>query len=480
MIHISDSFMAAIRADFGTIVISLFVITVGIIALSASVFKLTKKDYTLLNFGLFSTLFGLRWLAEIPTIITILGFPFSDPYFHGVLTYLFVIPFCALLINIFGPGVYNTFLLVFYSSITNAIIAISLDLLQPERQSDVSINRILVIAWGIIGIVNIILVRRKRDIELIVFKLVFFIIILSFTIDNIAAGLNLKIPNNLERPSFLLLMLGLGFVAIHHTLANDRKLLSIEQEIGIARKIQLSNLPAHVNVLNNLSMAARYVPMTTIAGDFYDIYKVDESRIGVFIADVSGHGVGAALIGSMLKVCFASQAQNVSDPARVLAEINRILHGKLKSSFVTACSVFIDLEENKLRYAAAGHPPPILWKNTSNETIRLAKGGLLLGPFADAQYTNAEYEFRQHDRLVLYTDGITETRTKSGDLFSMQRLEDLIRENVNHTAEKCADFLIARLMQWSGKDPNTSLDDDLTLLIIDLLPQDQSFSDKTL
>ncbi len=470
MVHISDSFMAAIRADFSAIVISLFVISVGIIALSVSLFKLTKKDYTLLNFGLFGALFGLRWLAEIPTIIAVLGFPFSDPYFHGVLTYLFVIPFCALLINIFGPGVYNSFLWVFYSTIAYAIIAIAIDLLQPERQADVSINWIMVVTWGIIGIVNVILVRRKRDIELIVFKLVFFIIILSFTIDNIAAGLSIEIPKNLERPSFLLLMLGLGFVAIHHTFANDRKLQSIEQEIGIARKIQLSNLPAHVDVIDNLKMAARYVPMTTIAGDFYDIHKVDDSRIGVFIADVSGHGVGAALIGSMLKVCFASQAQNVSDPARVLSEINTILHGKLKSSFVTACSVFIDLEKNILRYAAAGHPPPILWKSTSNETIRLAKGGLLLGPFAEAQYINEEYEFGQQDRLVLYTDGIIEARTKSGELFGMQRLEALIRGKAVHTTEECADFIITRLMQWSGKGQNASLDDDLTLIIIDAIP----------
>ena len=79
------------------------------------------------------------------------------------------------------------------------------------------------------------------------------------------------------------------------------------------------------------------------------------------IADVSGHGVGAALIGSMLKIAFASQERNLDDPAHVLTQINRILQGKIEASFVTACSLFLDVTHGKVRYAGAGHPPPLLW-----------------------------------------------------------------------------------------------------------------------
>ena len=91
------------------------------------------------------------------------------------------------------------------------------------------------------------------------------------------------------------------------------------------------------------------------------------------IADVSGHGIGAALIGSMLKVCFASQVPHIADPAHVLTEINRIIHGRIESSFVTACAVFIDFKNGVLRYSIVGRLPPILWRKSGSESIRLTQ-----------------------------------------------------------------------------------------------------------
>jgi len=160
---------------------------------------------------------------------------------------------------------------------------------------------------------------------------------------------------------------GLGYVAVHHFFSTERKLLAIGKEIEIARRIQRSNLPVNLRSPSGLDIAARYVPMSTVAGDFYDIQIKEQSGVGILIADVSGHGVGAALIGSMLKVAFASQAECVSDPARVLTEINRILHGKIEESFVTACSFFIDIDNRRMLYANAGHPPPLLWKASKKE-----------------------------------------------------------------------------------------------------------------
>jgi len=141
--------------------------------IATSLFRLKGKDFSLLNFGLFSSLYGLRWLVEIPTMKAMVGFPFTFPYFHGVLTYLLAIPFCALLVNIFGRGFYNSMLWVFYSTIAYAIIAIAYDLLSPGPLSDVAINREVVLLWGLIGIVNLIFIKRKRDVELFVMRVVF-------------------------------------------------------------------------------------------------------------------------------------------------------------------------------------------------------------------------------------------------------------------------------------------------------------------
>lgn len=463
---ISDSVINTFKIDFGNIIVSLLVLALGLIAIAASLFRLKNKDVSLLNFGLFSSLYGLRWLTEISTIKELVAFPLNFAYVHGVLTYLVVIPFFALLVTIFGRGLYKSILLLLYSAIGYAILAIAFDVLSPGPLTDNGINPVVVVLWGLTGIFNLIFIKRKDDSELMVLRIVFLIIIISFTIDNIAP-LNDLLNVNIEHSSFIFLMIGLGYVALHHTFANAKKLQTIEDEIEIARKIQQSNLPRTEISLISLDIAARYVPMSTVAGDFYDCHKVDETKVGIIIADVSGHGVGAALIGSMLKIAFASQAKNVNDPAKVLSEINRILHGKLELSFVTACTIFIDLENETLSYATAGHPPPLLWRSSSQEILQLTHGSLILGPFPDVVYENTALDFKKNDRLVLYTDGIIETSNKSGEFFGTEQLELLIKENLIHSAERSADLCIEGLARWSGKSNNTSFDDDLTLMIID-------------
>jgi len=271
----------------------------------------------------------------------------------------------------------------------------------------------------------------------------------------------------LEQPGFAILFIGLGFVAVHHFLVNERMLHSIEQEIEIAQRIQKSNLPASINFPQNIDIAARYVPMSRVAGDFYDIQTIDETGVGLVIADVSGHGVGAALIGSMLKICFASQVHYIADPARVLIEINRTLQGKIETSFITACSLFIDFENEIIRYSIAGHPPPILLRKSNSEIIKLNHASTIIGPFPNTIYENATLNIVKDDRLVLFTDGITEANNKSGELFGEDRLEALIKVSSTYSVDRAADLIIEQISDWSGRSHKTSFDDDLTLIIID-------------
>src|SRR4051812_47119411 len=133
-----------------------------------------------------------------------------------------------------------------------------------------------------------------------------------------------------------------------------RQLLAIHSELETARQIQLSILPGEIPKMAALDVAARYIPMTSVAGDFYDFLPVDEKRIGLLIADVSGHGMPAALIASMLKIAFAAQSCHASDPARVLLGLNQTLCGKFQQHYVTAAYVFVDTERRTLRYAGAG------------------------------------------------------------------------------------------------------------------------------
>src|SRR5271154_1448303 len=133
-----------------------------------------------------------------------------------------------------------------------------------------------------------------------------------------------------------------------------KQLETIKGELETARRIQLSILPQQMPKVAGLDIAARYIPMTEVAGDFYDFIVVDDKRLGAFVGDVSGHGMPAALISSMLKIALAAQAPVASEPAQVMAGLNLALCGKFKGHFVTAAYIYIDTEKKILRYAGAG------------------------------------------------------------------------------------------------------------------------------
>ncbi len=460
--------MSNLQSEFVELAAGIFVCAAGLLASAVSAFRLKTRDYTLLNFGLFAFLYGLRGLVESQTMETMVGYPFTVPYFHGLLTYLLIIPLSALLVDLFGRGWQGSLVWVFRSTIVYAVVAVCYDLIRPGPSADAGIYRPLAVVWGLVWIVNVLLSRKERDLESRVLQGVFLATFLFMVIDQLISIGTLTWKIQLEQPGQVILFAGLGFVAVHHFFINEQKLQSIEQEIEIARRIQESNLPATLKFPGGLDIAARYVPMSAVAGDFYDIQTTDGSGVGILIADVSGHGVGAALIGSMLKVCFASQAPHLADPAHVLTEINRILQGKIKDSFVTACSVFIDFKREILRYAIAGYPPPYLQRTSTGEMIRLTCAGTILGPFPGTVYESEELHIASGDRLVLYTDGLVETAGKGGAMFGEDRLEAMINACSNDSPENSAGHIVEQVIKWSGRSGGRSLDDDLTLIVADV------------
>jgi serine phosphatase RsbU (regulator of sigma subunit) len=461
--------MNTLEMDFGNITVGLFLTFTGFISVLISMFRLRNKDFSLLNFGLFCSLNGIRWLVEIPTMKTLVGFPFTFSYFHGLLTYAIAIPFSAFLVDIFGRGLYNSMLWVFRSTIVYCVAAVAYDLYYLESLLDVSINSIVLVIWCFVWILNIIFIRKHRNIELQILRILFLFTLVYIAIDNVFNIRILPWGGYFEHASFLILCIGLGYVAVYHFLSNERKLLAIGQEIEIARRIQHSNLPGNFHAPGGLDIVARYVPMTTVAGDFYDIQIKEKTGIGILIADVSGHGVGAALIGSMLKVAFSSQVEHLSDPVRILTEINRIVQGKIEHSFITACFVFFDMVNGRIVYANAGHPPPLLWQESKKELQRLSMGGTILGPFSNPVYESAALDIAKGDRLVLYTDGFIETKNRIGELFGDERLEAFVKVHSSEAADFTADQLIEHLSRWSGRLHKRSYDDDLTLIIVDVI-----------
>jgi phosphoserine phosphatase RsbU/P len=253
--------------------------------------------------------------------------------------------------------------------------------------------------------------------------------------------------------------------AAHETVA--RQLLAINQELEMARQIQLAILPSETPKIQGLDIAARYIPVSAVAGDFYDFIVIDDKHVGILIADVSGHGLPSALVASMLQSALAAQSKHASDPASVLSGLNRALYGKFQSHFVTAAYLFLDVEDGIAVYGAAGHPPLLHWHKESDGVSEVLANGLPLGPFPDASYSAITVGLEPGDRIVLYTDGIVEATNPSGEQFGMKRLKGILKEASIPTAGQFADAVLDGLAHWTERSPGESHSDDITLLAVD-------------
>jgi len=243
-----------------------------------------------------------------------------------------------------------------------------------------------------------------------------------------------------------------------------RQLFAIQHELELASVIQLSILPNQLPKIDGLEIATRYLPMSTVSGDFYQFLIVDEKRIGMLVADVSGHGPAAALIASMLRIALAAQLPCATEPAKVLLGLNQALCGKLGHNFVTAAYVFVDMEREVLSYAGAGHPPLLLWSRSSGSTREIEENGLFLGQFSDETYTAVEMPFEAGDRSVLYTDGIPECKNPLEEEFGTTRFMRFMEENHGFGVNEFADALLARLSNWSEQPQGQGQRDDMTLV----------------
>jgi sigma-B regulation protein RsbU (phosphoserine phosphatase) len=261
------------------------------------------------------------------------------------------------------------------------------------------------------------------------------------------------------------LLFSFGYVGVQMALSGERRLHSIESELAIAQEIQASILPGKNPEVKNLAVAAAYRPMTAVAGDFYDFIAVDESRAGFLVADVTGHGVPAALIASMIKVAIQSLAPYADDPSEVLNGLNRILFAQLKAQLVSAAYLWIDTEKRRAFYSAAGHPPLLHWRAGKLQSIE--SNGLLLGVLAEAEYPVCEMAIEAGDRFLLYTDGVSEPENGGGEAFGSHRFEQVVRENHLRLPSELLEQLLSEIHKWQPVSAEQK--DDITLVAIDVL-----------
>jgi sigma-B regulation protein RsbU (phosphoserine phosphatase) len=339
-----------------------------------------------------------------------------------------------------------------------SVLAFATLLLGPRSAFRAINNSFVVGALIIMFIALVRTVSEQRDLRVIRRGLLLFIACAVY--DNLTMFVGRY--DNIEPFGFVVLLICLGVVAARRTLANEQQLSVIQRELEIAQRIQLSLLPVSFPSCRRFQVAARYVPMSSVAGDFYEFLLASDDEAGLLIADVSGHGVPAALIASMVKLAAATQSANVRMPSKLLSGMNDVLCGNTQRQFVTASYVYISAAEGELRYSAAAHPAMLLVREGA--IIEIVENGLMLAAFKFATYETLSYPIRAGDRFVLYTDGVVEAPDANDAEFGKDRLCSLLRDTANLPGGEALDHLISSIQQWSPEPK-----DDVTLLICDYL-----------
>jgi serine phosphatase RsbU (regulator of sigma subunit) len=245
----------------------------------------------------------------------------------------------------------------------------------------------------------------------------------------------------------ILLLLAVVYAVYRHAVAQSERQGALEQEFRSAQELQQVLIPETLPSLDGYAVTSAYLPAQQVGGDFFQLITQSDGSALLVLGDVSGKGLKAAMTVSLIVGTIRTVADTVDDPAEVLSILNRRLHGRLKDGFVTCVALHLDAEGECI-LANAGHPSPFLNK----EELSLP-GALPLGLDLDVQYENVHFRLAVRDRLTLYTDGLLEARNPAGDLFSFERLKDLI--GTQPDAKQATDAAVA-----FGQD------DDVTVMTI--------------
>jgi sigma-B regulation protein RsbU (phosphoserine phosphatase) len=460
-----------LRSQMAAIVVGLILLVAGVGAMALFFFRSNSRDLTLIYFSLFSILYALRLLLSTPVVRSLFGVSESlRQHINLWITVILLIPFLLFLRQVLGPQIKTLVRVSLIAQAIFAAIAITGDAFGAAAKLRYTFNNYLVLA--IVGglMANFFVLRLRGfgqpwTLELRVLT-TGLLVFGAFVLHGNLRSLGLLRGPEVEALGFLFFVGCLGYVAAHHAFANEHRLLALNKELEIARQIQSSILPRELPSIAGLEIAARYLPMSAVAGDFYDFLTLD-NQLGILVADVTGHGVPAALIASMLKGAFAGQKAHAQHPEVVLVGLNEALCGKFEEHFVTAAYLYADLDAKIVRYAGAGHPP-ILFSNRSNGEVRsIEQNGFFLGMFPEAVYASIEIPLQPGDRYVLYTDGLPESTNAKAEEFGLPRYKQFLGSHSRLLAPALADQLLSEIARWSARSSGRPQEDDMTLIVID-------------
>jgi sigma-B regulation protein RsbU (phosphoserine phosphatase) len=464
MVQISPEAAAASRAllqgDAARLVVAIVSMAIGLAAILVQALRWKSPDRVRLSFGLLALLYGYRALLMTDSARLFLS-ESALQFQIALITFTIGIP--AIL---FGWGLVGKK----HNLVTKSLLAVNVLMaaafLALYWNAGVVhalflLNNVLVIAFTIAMIAYLYVAPAGSIPELRTIRAVLLVWGGFVVYNNIRSILRIPSSEDFEFVGFAIFLCSLAYLVARRSMHTEEALASIRSELEVARRIQASILPEEMPQLDGIRIAARYDPMTEVAGDFYDFLVVDQHRVGVLIADVSGHGVPAALVASMVKVAIAAQAEHAEDPAKVMAGLNSVLAGKLQGQFVTAAYLFLDLKNGTFSYSAAGHPPLLHYRAAQQSVEGVVENGLILGFIPLASYESKTFPVGKGDRFLLYTDGVVEA-AKAGEEFGEDRVKSVL-SRASNAQDICAS-VSNEIRAWTGAVAG----DDITIVAIDV------------
>ena len=243
--------------------------------------------------------------------------------------------------------------------------------------------------------------------------------------------------------------------------ANQFRMRNERLESEYALDIQRGLLPREIPQVPGFTIAGAWQPAKTVGGDYYDVFKLSETRLALVVADVSGKGMPAALLMSNLQATAKAYATSESSPKDLCDKVNRAICNSITPGrFITFFYAVLDLQGHRLTYSNAGHNPPLAWHGQACR--KLETGGAVLGVFADGSYEQASIDLLPGDRLLLFTDGISEAADSNGQEFGEDRLTALLSESPAASAADLRDAIMQEVTLFCRQD----FADDATLLTV--------------
>lgn len=441
----------------------------GLLAMLIFIIRIKRVEGFILYLAILNLSFGFKFLYDNP-LIQITGLPSPNFWIYTMPIIAAIIPITFILFvrYFIGWGWKWSILWLLIYSIFQGVVKIVAEYSSPGQ--DIYGTSNIIFGWlaAVVLFAHLFLptMRKNSEVQIIGAGLGFYLVAIFY--ENLAKMHWLPDVISFDKPAYLFFNICLVYVAFRRITSTEKQLVAVKQDLETARSIQNAILPGKSPKGESYEIASAYVPMALIGGDYYDYQMEGESHIGVLIADVSGHGISAALIASMVKVAFNSQFSYTHQPSVVLEQMNRSLSGQLNNEFITAGYFGVDLKKNKLIYSSAGHPPLILYRRSGDEVTEVKVAGIPIGIYADTHYLEATLHLVQGDRLFLYTDGLLDVLNPDDEAFGRIRFMELVKETKNLNPQKTIAFILHAIQKWSEKNDVETYDDDITLIIFDV------------